>query len=39
MARKHSDDFKREAVRFALTSGLTSARRSMRNIDESGVYR
>ena len=36
MASAHSEEFKRDAVRIALTSGLTAARQSIRSIDERG---
>ena len=39
MAAIHSDEFKRDAVRIATTSGLTVARQSIRSIDERGDVR
>ena len=39
MAPRPSEEFKRDAVRIALTSGLTTARQSIRSIDERGADR
>lgn len=37
MGLKRTDEFRQDAVRIALTSGLTIARQSIRRIDERGV--
>jgi len=34
MGKNHTAEFKQEAVRVALTSGLTIVRQSIRSIDE-----
>ena len=39
MANGHSEEFKRDAVRIALTSGLTVARQSKHSFDEKGDVR
>jgi len=39
MGQKRTDEFRQDAVRIALTSGLTTARQSIRSIDERGVSR
>jgi transposase-like protein len=36
MAKRYTDEFRRDAVRIATTSGLTIARQSIRSIDERG---
>jgi hypothetical protein len=36
MATRYTDEFRRDAVRIATTSGLTLARQSIRSIDERG---
>jgi hypothetical protein len=39
MAKRYTDEFRRDAVRIAISSGLTTARQSMRSIDERGGRR
>ena len=39
MATRYTDEFRRDAVRIAISSGLTTARQSMRSIDERGGRR
>ncbi len=39
MGKNHTAEFKQEAVRVALTSGLTAARQAIRSIDERGASR
>ena len=39
MAMKYTDEFRRDAVRIAISSGLTVARKSIRSIDERGGHR
>jgi len=34
MAKRYTDEFRRDAVRIAISSGLTTAQQSMRSIDE-----
>jgi hypothetical protein len=36
MATRYTDEFRRDAVRIAISSGLTLARQSIRSIDERG---
>ena len=36
MAKRYTDEFRRDAVRIAISSGLTTARQSIRSIDERG---
>ena len=36
MAKRYTDEFFRDAVRIATTSGLTTARQLIRSIDERG---
>jgi hypothetical protein len=36
MATRYTDAFRRDAVRIAISSGLTLARQSIRSIDERG---
>jgi hypothetical protein len=36
MATRYKDEFRRDAVRIAISSGLTLARQSIRSIDERG---
>ena len=36
MAKRYTDEFRRDAVRIAISSGLTTAQQSMRSIDERG---
>jgi|TARA_B110000902_G_scaffold52986_1_gene61583 hypothetical protein len=36
MAMKYTDEFRRDAVRIDISSGLTTAQQSMRSIDERG---
>ena len=36
MAKRYTDEFRRDAVRIATTSGLTTARQLIRSIDERG---
>ena len=36
MAKRYTDEFRRDAVRIAISSGLTTAQQSMRSIDETG---
>ena len=38
MAMKYTDEFRRDAVRIAIGSGLTTAQQSMRSIDERGDH-
>ena len=37
MAKRYTDEFRRDAVRMATTSGLTIARQSKRSFDESSA--
>ena len=39
MGLKRTDEFRKDAVRIALTSGLTVARQSILRIEERGVSR
>jgi hypothetical protein len=39
MAARYTDEFWRDAVRTAISSGLTLARQSIRSIDERGGQR
>jgi transposase-like protein len=39
MAMKYTDEFRRDAVRIVISSGLTIARQSIRSIDERGGHR
>jgi len=39
MGKNHTAEFKQEAVRVALTSGLTTARQAIRSVDERGASR
>jgi hypothetical protein len=39
MATRYTDAFRRDAVRIAISSGLTLARQSIRSIDERGDRR
>jgi hypothetical protein len=39
MATRYTDEFRRDAVRIAISSGLTLARQSIRSIDERGDHR
>jgi len=39
MGKNHTAEFRLEAVRVALTSGLTTARQAIRSIDERDVSR
>ena len=36
MAKRYTDEFRRDAVRMATTSGLTTARQLIRSINERG---